>query len=417
MSEQSCASQSSEDAHRHDETMRRSSGPGQASVRTSTAAASASIGFEAEWETACDSALRQLDLHTPPDLLMVFIDSRHSEHYLNIIERLRASTGARHLIGASGQSVIGSSLEAEEGSAIALLGLSLPDADLTPITIDPASLADDLFAVVEQGPQTWLLFSNPFTVMTDQLVSHLQQLRPDIVLLGGMASSHLEQSGCASFIDDRVVMSGAVMLGLGGVRVRPVVAQGAEPLGQPWIVTDCEANQIKTLGSRPALEVLQETIGDLDDATRERAVRNLLVGLAMDEYRESHTRGDFLIRNVMGADRESGAVAINEIPRVGQTFQFQFRDAEAADADLRIRLSDLQASLSPGEEVLGALLCSCNGRGRGLFGEPDHDAAALANIFGPVPTAGFFCNGEIGPVGGQNYLHGFTASIAVLTAR
>jgi len=193
-------------------------------------------------------------------------------------------------------------------------------------------------------------------------------------------------------------------------------AQGAEPLGQPWIVTACEANTVKTLGSRPALEVLQETLMELDDATRERAVRNLLVGLAMNEYKETHERGDFLIRNVMSADRESGAVAINAIPRVGQTFQFQFRDAQAADDDLRARLSDLRDALQPDEEVLGALLCSCNGRGRGLFGEPDHDAAALSDIFGPVPTAGFFCNGEIGPVGGENYLHGFTASIAVLTS-
>ena len=155
---------------------------------------------------------------------------------------------------------------------------------------------------------------------------------------------------------------------------------------------------------------------ELDDETRDRAARNLLVGLAMNEYKETHERGDFLIRNVMGADRESGIVAINAIPRVGQTFQFQFRDAQAADDDLRTRLSDLRDTLAQDEEILGALLCSCNGRGRGLFGEPDHDAAALSEIFGPVPTAGFFCNGEIGPVGGENYLHGFTASIAVLTS-
>ena len=357
-----------------------------------------------------------MDLTATPDLLLVFVDSRYTGNYADIIARLKEQTGARHLIGASGQSVIGSSLEAEEGSAIAILGLSLPGAELTPIAVDPQSMPDDLFTPIEDGPGTWLLFSNPFTIMTDQLVSHLQQLRPEIVLLGGMASSHRQQQGCAVFIDDRVLMGGAAMMGLQGVSVRPVVAQGAEPLGQPWIVTDCEANTVKSLGSRPALEVLQETLSELDDATRERAVRNLLVGLAMDEYKESHERGDFLIRNVMGADREQGTVSINAIPRVGQTFQFQFRDAQAADDDLRTRLSDLRDALAPEEEVLGALLCSCNGRGRGLFGEPDHDAGALSEIFGPVPTAGFFCNGEIGPVGGENYLHGFTASIAVLTA-
>ena len=395
---------------------RRSSGPGQATVRTATAAASAAVGFEADWESACASALRGLELQEPPDLLLVFVDSRFAAHYEEIITNLRGHSGARHLIGASGQSVIGSALEAEEGSAIAVLGLSMPDAEFTPLAIDPQDIPDDLFAPIQGGPDVWFMFSNPFTIVTDQLVSHLQQLRPDIVLLGGMASSHLEREGCVVFVDEQVLPRGAAMLGLSGVNVHPVVAQGAEPLGQPWIVTECEANVVRALGSRPALEVLQETLQELDDATRERALRNLLVGLAMDEYQESHERGDFLIRNVMGADRDSGVVAINAVPRVGQTFQFQFRDAQAADDDLRSRLSALKDDLQPDEEVLGALLCSCNGRGRGLFGEPDHDATALLEAFGPVPTAGFFCNGEIGPVGGENYLHGFTASIAVLTA-
>ena len=395
---------------------RRSSGPGQATVQITDTSASAAVGFEGEWETACETALRGVDLPTTPDLLMVFVDSRFTGHYAEIVKRLKERTGARHLIGASGQSVIGSSLEAEEGSAIAVLALTLPNAEFTPIAIDPQSMTDDLFAPVQDGPDVWLLFSNPFSIMTDQLVSHLEQLRPEITLLGGMASSHRQQQGCAVFIDDAVLMGGAAMMGIQGVSIRPVVAQGAEPLGQPWIVTECETNIIKTLGSRPALEVLQETFAELDEATRVRAAQNLLVGLAMDEYRESHERGDFLIRNVMGADRDAGTIAINAIPRVGQTFQFQFRDAQAADDDLRTRLTDLRSTLSPGEEVLGALLCSCNGRGRGLFGEPDHDASALAEVFGPVPTAGFFCNGEIGPVGGQNYLHGFTASIAVVTA-
>ncbi|MCY3558564.1 MAG: FIST C-terminal domain-containing protein [Chloroflexi bacterium] len=396
---------------------RRSTGPGQATVRAGRSGASAAVGFEAEWEAACQTALDGIDLSATPDLLLVFVDSRFAGHYEQIIGRLREATGARHLIGASGQSVIGSSLEAEEGSAIAALGFCLPDAEFTSLPIDPERMDDSVFAPIQDGPEVWLMFSNPFTIMTDRLVGHLQQLRPEVVLLGGMASSHRQQEGCAVFIDDQVLMSGAAMMGLSGVSVRPVVAQGAEPLGQPWIVTECEANTVKTLGSRSALEVLQETLFGLDDATRDRAARNLLVGLAMDEYKDVHERGDFLIRNVMGADRESGVVAINAIPRVGQTLQFQYRDAQAADDDLRARLIDLREALEPEEEVLGALLCSCNGRGRGLFGEPDHDASALSEIFGPVPTAGFFCNGEIGPVGGENYLHGFTASIAVLTSR
>jgi len=160
---------------------------------------------------------------------------------------------------------------------------------------------------------------------------------------------------------------------------------------------------------------LHETLAGLDETTRQRAERNLLVGLAMNEYQDAHGRGDFLIRNIVGVDRESGALAINEHPRVGQTFQFQVRDAAAADADLRAQLQAFRDRLG-GATALGSLLCSCNGRGQGLFGVAHHDAAALADVLGAVPTAGFFCNGEIGPVGRRIFLHGFTASIAVLTS-
>ena len=397
------------------ESVREMGGPGAAHVRVGAAASAASIATDVSWEGAVERILPQLAAVEAPDLLLVFIDSAFSEHYQAIIDRLREATGAPQLIGASGQSVIGSSLEAEDGHAIAALALRIPDAEFTPLPIDPQAIDDDTFKPLEGGPDVWLMFTNPFTIVTDRLVEHLQQTKPGLVLLGGMASSERQADGAAVFINDRVLTAGGAMLGLSGLRVRPVVAQGAEPLGQPWIVTECTANMVQTLGSRPALEVLTETLSELDESTRERAARNLLIGLAMDEYKASHERGDFLIRNVMGADRESGALAINEAPRVGQTFQFQFRDAGAADDDLRARLAAERESLTEGEEVLGALLCSCNGRGRGLFGEPDHDAAALEEAFGPMPTAGFFCNGEIGPVGGSNYLHGFTASIALLT--
>ena len=397
------------------QTLRETGGPGVARVRSGAAAAAASIVTEVSWEAAVERILPELASVESPDLLLVFIDSAFAANYQEITDRLREATGTAHLIGASGQSVIGSSIEAEDGHAIAVLAMQIPGATLTPLPIDPRKMDDDTFAVLKDGPDVWLMFTNPFTIMTDKLVAHLQETKPGLVLLGGMASSARQAEGAAVFIDDQVLPGGAAMLGLSGVQVRPIVAQGAEPLGQPWIVTECTANMVQTLGSRPALEVLTETLSELDEVTRDRAARNLLIGLAMDEYKSTHERGDFLIRNVMGADRESGALAINEVPRVGQTFQFQFRDAGAADDDLRTRLAATRDALGEDEEVLGALLCSCNGRGRGLFGEPDHDAAALAEAFGPVPTAGFFCNGEIGPVGGSNYLHGFTASIALLT--
>jgi small ligand-binding sensory domain FIST len=164
---------------------------------------------------------------------------------------------------------------------------------------------------------------------------------------------------------------------------------------------------------RPAIEVLGDMFKRLPPDIQVRARANLLVGLAMNEYRDEFGRGDFLVRNLMGVDRETGAVAIGAMPREGQTVQFQLRDPTAADEDLRALLGKARQELE-GREIAGAVLCSCNGRGVGLFGAPDHDAKTFMEEMGSIPVAGFFCNGEIGPVGGKNFLHGFTASIALI---
>ena len=372
------------------------------------------------WEEAAEAVLADLDCSVPPDLALVFIDSRFREHYEDAIARLSAGSGAQRLLGASGQAVIGPGYEAEDDPAIAVLAFWLPKLQATTLTL---TSSDDVAVAMETiegaSAQVWLLFADPFTFDPEPFARAYSERPGDVPLLGGLASSLGMDGGTALFLDGEVRHGGAVLMGLGGdFGVHAVVAQGAEPIGQPWTITRCEANVVHELGSRPALSVLQETLGRLDDATRQRAQQNLLVGLAMDEYRHQHGRGDYLVRNVVGGDRDSGAIAINAIPRVGQTFQFQFRDAQAADQDLRGHLELFKSRLLPAESVVGALLCACNGRGVGLFGTPHHDAATLEEELGAsVPTAGLLCSGEIGPVAGTTFVHGFTASIALLTAR
>jgi small ligand-binding sensory domain FIST len=129
------------------------------------------------------------------------------------------------------------------------------------------------------------------------------------------------------------------------------------------------------------------------------------MGLVIDEHQVDFGRGDFLIRSVIGADRANGAIAIGDSVAVGTTVQFHVRDADAADEDLRELLADRQAD--------AVLLFTCNGRGSRLFEQLDHDAGVIGDLLGDPPVSGFFAAGEVGPVGGRNFVHGFTASLAL----
>ncbi|HKV44803.1 MAG TPA: FIST C-terminal domain-containing protein [bacterium] len=212
--------------------------------------------------------------------------------------------------------------------------------------------------------------------------------------------------------DDR----GAVALALGGPYEVTIVSQGCTPIGEPWTITGASGNVIETIAGHPAYRVQQHTVDALPEGIRQRARDNLFLGLAIDERREDWRRGDFLIRNFPAADAEAGTLTVGALPRPGQTLQFQLRDREAADEDLGVLLEAARAGLGDRPSI-GALLCACNGRGRGLFGAPDHDARAVADRLGPVPLAGCFCNGEVGPVGSRNFLHGYTASIGLIVPK
>jgi small ligand-binding sensory domain FIST len=210
---------------------------------------------------------------------------------------------------------------------------------------------------------------------------------------------------------------GALVVGLGGATtVRPVVSQGCEPIGDVWTITDAAGHVVKGIAGRPAYEVLVDTVQALDADRRERVNGNLLVGLAMDEYRDEFRRGDFLIRQLIGVDPNTGAIAVAAQVHVGQTLQFQIRDARAADEELRHMLDVVRGDAAAKPSSSAALLFACNGRGAGLFGATDHDARTVNEILGPVPLAGLFCNGEIGPVGAKTFIHGFTASLALISA-
>ena len=226
-------------------------------------------------------------------------------------------------------------------------------------------------------------------------------------MIGGLASAGTMAGSNRLALDDRVVRTGAVGVVIpADIAVRTIVSQGCRPVGSPFTVTKAERNVVFELGGRSAVSRLEELVAAADDRDRELLARGLHVGVVVDEHRVDFDRGDFLVRGVLAADQSTGAVTVGELVEVGQTLQFQVRDAEAADEDLAELLGGVG-------KVGGALLFTCNGRGVHLFGRPDHDTGLIEECLGPLPLAGAFCAGEIGPIGGRNFLHGFTASLAL----
>jgi small ligand-binding sensory domain FIST len=377
------------------------------------------VGFESQHALglALDEALAQLRGQTP-DLVLLFASAVFAEHYPELLQRAAERTAATELVGCSASGVIGGERELEDQPGIAALALRLPPGSvLSSVHVTPEEIQSvpdwpERLAIAPRTCGGLVVLADPFTTDIAPLIARLEQEYPGAPIMGGLATGAPGLQRTYVFRGRRAAAQGAVIIALGGaVRLRPVVSQGCEPIGQPWTITDAAGHIVKGIGGRPAYQVLLETVRALSPALRERVTGNLLVGLAMDEYRDRFGRGDFLIRNLMGVDPASGAIAVAAQVGVGQTLQFQIRDAHAADQELRHMLAAERTSAAG-----AALLFACNGRGVGLFGTPDHDAHTVHELLGPLPLAGLFCNGEIGPVGMRTYVHGFTASLALIAA-
>jgi small ligand-binding sensory domain FIST len=257
-----------------------------------------------------------------------------------------------------------------------------------------------------------LLLGDPYTFPTDQFLTRMNEDARGVPVLGGMASGIGGAGECRLIQGETVHDQGAIGVLLEGeLGLRWIVSQGCRPIGRHMVVTKAQQNVILELGGRTPLDQLRELWPTLPTRDQRLFQSGLHLGRVLNEYRGEFQRGDFLIRNVVGVEPNSGALIINDHVRVGQTVQFQLRDAEAADEDLHALLQlDLHAHE---RRPAGALLFSCNGRGTRLFEQPDHDARVVRKEAGPIPLAGFFAMGELGPVGGQNFIHGFTASVAL----
>ena len=349
------------------------------------------------------------------DLCMIFSSMHHADELARLAASLRKAGKTRHVLGCTGESIVGEDREVEGSPALVIWSITLPGATIRPLRLDEPGVSDLDWAKDLHQPEraVLLLLGDPFSFRTDDLLKRINQDVPGLRVIGGMASGSQVPRANQLILDDESFLDGAVAVLLSGpVALRTIVSQGCRPVGHTMIVTKAENNVIRELGRRPALEALREMFQGLTADEQQQIQDGLHIGRVINEYQGSFQRGDFLVRNVTGAD-DSGAIQITDLVRVGQTIQFQIRDADTADEDLRESLLLARKKVRPATRPVGALLFTCNGRGTRLFNQPDHDVTMIHEVLGPIPVAGFFAMGEIGPIGGKNFMHGYTASIVL----
>lgn len=351
----------------------------------------------------------------PADLALLFASGSHLIAPEATLEGIHTTLAPGALIGCGAGGVLGHGRELESGTGLAVWAAALDGGEATPFH---ATLVGEEPEYQVAGLPSFdassgvLLLSDPYSFPTDAALDLIAQDAPAVPVLGGIASARTESGDGALFLGDDVLDGGAVGVSLRGIEMLPCVSQGAAPVGREITITAAEGNVIHELAGRPALETLQVVIGELSPRERGLVAGGLLIGVVIDGGKPDYEQGDFLVRGVLGADSESGALVVGAQVAAGQVVRLHARDARSADEDLRQALK-LRVQAMAGERPAGALVFTCNGRGTGMFGIADHDADAIDRELGGAPTAGFFAAGEIGPVGGRSFLHGFTATLAV----
>jgi len=361
-----------------------------------------------------------------PDLVLLFAYPSRTDQYQLVVESIAERYPHAALVGCSAAGVVGGGEEVEHEPALALTAAVLPGVRVQPFHLQPNEmelLGDDpllwrrRFAVTPSEEPQFLLFPDPFTCDADVLLRALDGAYPASSKVGGLASGGNAPGENRLFAGEEIHSAGAVGVVLSGnILMDTIVAQGCRPIGDPLFVTWAEDNILCQLEGRRATEVLSELYDSLPNEEQQLFRNSLHLGVGMHQGAEEYRHGDFLIRNVIGMDPESGVLAVGERLSNGQVVQFHIRDAATSAADLDSMLERCRQDLG-GASPSAALLFSCLGRGARLYGEPCHDSKMIADRLGSLPIGGFFCNGEIGPVGGQSFLHGYTSSIAVFRAR
>lgn len=359
-----------------------------------------------------------------PHLLVAFVSPHHADAYGDLPGFLTEALSPAALIGCSAGGVIGAGHEVEKEPGLSLTAAVLPGVDLKPFHVPDGAMPG-----LDESPRAWhaelgipphedlhfLVLPEPFSSDAERFLEGLDFAYPSSIKIGGMASGGQSPGRNVLLLDGAVHKEGLVGVAMrGALRVETIVAQGCRPVGEPMTITRCDRNVLFEVDGRAPLEALREVYRDLTPRDRELFNHSLFLGVVMDDSRERYGQGDFLVRNILGADQESGALAVGALLKDRQHVQFHLRDA-ATSADDLAALLVRHAQESP-DPPAGALLFSCLGRGMHLYGRSDHDTGLFQEIVGSVPLGGFFCNGEIGPVGGATWIHGYTSAFGIFRA-
>ncbi len=381
-----------------------------------------SISDATDSTQAVEELLEPIDGVVTPgmaDLVLLFATAHFEDELEEVVERVSAAFPNAMLLGCTAEGTIGCDRELERTPSMSLLAATLPDVCIRPFHVrqpdlEAAESLCDWERMVGASPESTPLFvalGDPFRVDIVRFVRQLNKNYPNSPLVGGLASAAYEPG------QNRLIVGGEVHReGIGGVAltgrlaVDTVVSQGCRPIGTPFVITRGDRNVIYELGGHAALKQLHDLLVDLPDGEQELVRNGLFIGRVIDEHKDHFARGDFLIQSIVGVDQAGEAIGIIGHARVGATVQFHIRDGASADEDLRVMLAP-----HADRDIRGAMLFGCNGRGMNMWPQPGHDVGVLHDILGDVPVAGCFCGGEFGPTGGDNYVHGFTASIALIS--
>ncbi len=377
--------------------------------------------IESAIEEATEKILSQLEGKSA-DLSVIFVSPHFAEHYNKIPSMIGKRLKPGLLFGCSGGGIIGAGQEAEQQPAFSITCAHLPGVTIQPIQNETTELPNqdtgpsvwrDWLGVPVESQPNFIFLADPFSFRGEEFLSGVDFAYPNSKKVGGLASGAQSQGGNALYLGDKVYTEGLIGVALSGnIELDTIVAQGCRPIGHAMQITKCKQNMLLGLDNVPPMEVLQKINESLNENDRDLMKTSLFLGIEMDPFKEDPGQGDFLIRNLMGVDHQSGGLAIGTLLREGQLVQFHLRDKVMSAKDLELMLARYQSG-GKADDACGALLFSCLGRGQHLYGKRNHDTDMFKDKIGEVPLGGFFCNGEIGPVGKTTFLHGYTSSFGI----